>query len=74
MDGIRTAVIGIGNMGSAHAACLYEGKIPGLKLAAVCDGYSLPAHEYAFDINKNHWTWQCTIIGPLQWDEVVTSG
>ncbi len=37
MDGIRTAVIGIGNMGSAHAACLYEGKIPGLKLAAVCD-------------------------------------
>ena len=44
------------------------------KLAAVCDGYSLPAHEYAFDINKNHWTWQCTIIGPLQWDEVVTSG
>ena len=44
------------------------------KLAAVTDGYSLPAHEFAFDIGKNHWTWQCTIIGPLQWDEVVTGG
>lgn len=43
------------------------------KLAAVCDGYSLPAHEYAYDINKNHWTWQCSMIGPLQW-EVVTDG
>ena len=44
------------------------------KLAAVCDGYSLPAHEYAYDINKNHWTWQCSMIGPLQWEEVVTNG
>ena len=43
------------------------------KLAAVCDGYSLPAHEYAYDIDKNHWTWQCSMIGPLQW-EVVTDG
>ena len=37
MDVIRTAVIGIGNMGSAHARCLYSGAIPGMKLAAVCD-------------------------------------
>ena len=44
------------------------------KLAAVCDGYSLPAHEYAYDIDKNHWTWQCSMIGPLQWEEVVTNG
>ena len=44
------------------------------KLAAVCDGYSLPAHEYAYDIDKNHWTWQCSMIGPLQWEEVVTDG
>lgn len=44
------------------------------KLAAACDGYSLPVHEYLFDINKNHWQWSCTIIGPLQWDEVVTGG
>ena len=37
MDVIRTAVIGIGNMGSAHARCIYSGAIPGMKLAAVCD-------------------------------------
>jgi hypothetical protein len=43
------------------------------KLAAVCDGYSLPAHEYAYDIDKNHWTWQCSMIGPPQ-REVVTDG
>lgn len=44
------------------------------KLSTACDGYSLPAHEFAYDIGKNHWTWNCQIIGPLQWDEVVTSG
>ena len=37
MKNIRTAVIGIGNMGTAHATCLYEGKIEGMELAAVCD-------------------------------------
>ena len=37
MDVIRTAVIGIGNMGSAHARCIYSGAIPGMQLAAVCD-------------------------------------
>lgn len=37
MDSIRTAVIGIGNMGTAHATCLYEGRIEGMRLAAVCD-------------------------------------
>ena len=44
------------------------------KLGDACDGFTLPAHEYAYDIDKNHWTWQCTIIGPLQWEEVVTNG
>ena len=44
------------------------------KLADVCDGYNLPAHEFLFDIGKNHWTWNCQIIGPLQWDEVITNG
>lgn len=37
MNKVRVAVIGIGNMGTAHAACLYEGKIDGMELAAVCD-------------------------------------
>lgn len=39
------------------------------KLSEATDGYSLPAHEFAFDIGKNHWTWQCVIYGPLQWEE-----
>ena len=37
MNEIRTAVIGIGNMGSAHARCLAEGRVPGLRLTRVCD-------------------------------------
>ncbi len=37
MKELRTAVIGIGNMGSAHAACIASGQIRGMTLAAVCD-------------------------------------
>lgn len=37
MNPIRTAVIGIGNMGTAHAACLAQGEVEGLVLTAVCD-------------------------------------
>ena len=37
MEQLRTAVIGYGNMGSAHAACVAEGRIDGLRLTAVCD-------------------------------------
>ena len=43
------------------------------KLATATDWYSLIAHEYAYDINKTHWTWNAQVIGPLQ-REVVTSG
>ena len=34
---INVGVIGIGNMGSAHAACVASGKIKGMTLTAVCD-------------------------------------
>ena len=34
---LRAAVIGIGNMGSAHAHCIYSGAISGMRLSAVCD-------------------------------------
>ena len=34
---LRTAVIGIGNMGSAHARCIFSGGVSGMRLAAVCD-------------------------------------
>ena len=33
----RAAVIGIGNMGSAHARCIHSGAIRGMRLTAVCD-------------------------------------
>ena len=39
-DIVKVAVIGIGNMGSAHAACIASGKIDGMRLAAVCDNIS----------------------------------
>ena len=34
---LRVAVVGIGNMGSAHAMCIASGKIAGMHLSAVCD-------------------------------------
>ena len=34
---IRAGVIGIGNMGSAHAKCIFSGTIEEMCLAAVCD-------------------------------------
>lgn len=44
------------------------------KLATSTDWYSLVSHEYAYDINKTHWTWSANVIGPLQRTEVVTNG
>ncbi len=37
METLKTAVIGIGNIGSVHANCIYGGEIEGLTLVAVCD-------------------------------------
>lgn len=37
MESIRIGVIGIGNMGSAHAMQIYQEKISGMELTAVCD-------------------------------------
>lgn len=37
MKHINAAVIGIGNMGSAHAACIAGNQIKGMSLTAVCD-------------------------------------
>jgi len=34
---VRVGIVGIGNMGSAHAACISSRKIQGMTLAAVCD-------------------------------------
>lgn len=37
MDKVRVGVVGIGNMGSAHAVYLFENQIENGELAAVCD-------------------------------------
>ena len=37
MENVRIGIIGIGNMGSAHMACISEGRIQGLVLGALCD-------------------------------------
>lgn len=37
MNKVRIGIIGIGNMGSAHANYLIRGEVPGAELAAVCD-------------------------------------
>ena len=37
MNEVRIGVIGIGNMGTAHAAHIQKGLVNGLKLTAVCD-------------------------------------
>lgn len=34
---VRVGVIGVGNMGSAHAAAIFHHKVSGLQLAGVCD-------------------------------------
>ena len=47
MDNFRVAVIGIGNMGSAHAACIANGEIAGMQLTAVCDVIEQRAINFA---------------------------
>ena len=34
---VRAGIIGIGNIGSAHAACIYGGQVEGMVLSALCD-------------------------------------
>lgn len=34
---VRLGIVGIGNMGSAHAKTVYDGKAEGLRLCAICD-------------------------------------
>ncbi|HOB19203.1 MAG TPA: Gfo/Idh/MocA family oxidoreductase, partial [Candidatus Atribacteria bacterium] len=37
MDKVRIGIIGIGSMGSMHAAYISKGDIPNAELTAVCD-------------------------------------
>ena len=63
---IRIAVIGVGNMGSAHAQCIFSGQVEGLTLAAVCD------------IQESRLAW-CKERFPdvprfVDWHELIASG
>ena len=49
METVRIGIIGIGNIGSAHAAGIYHGDIPGLTLAALCDKDESRAEELRRD-------------------------
>ena len=44
MQPIRVGVVGVGNMGSAHAKNIFDGKVSGLTLAAVCDIEPIKLH------------------------------
>ena len=37
MDTLKIGIIGIGNMGSAHAHCIMNGDVENLELFSVCD-------------------------------------
>ena len=37
MEIVRAGVIGIGNMGSAHALKIFQKQVEGMQLTAVCD-------------------------------------
>lgn len=37
MNSINVGVVGVGNMGSAHAANIYKGLVPGMTLKCICD-------------------------------------
>ena len=37
MDKLRLGVIGYGNMGNRHVACVVDGKVPNMVMGAVCD-------------------------------------
>ncbi|MGM9682985.1 MAG: Gfo/Idh/MocA family oxidoreductase, partial [Eubacteriales bacterium] len=47
MQTVRTAVVGVGNMGAAHADAIFRGEIKGMTLAAVCDNNSEKLRSFA---------------------------
>lgn len=47
---VRFGIIGMGNMGSSHAKNILAGKVPGLKLAGICDSNPEKLKGYAEDL------------------------
>ena len=57
MDNVRIGIVGLGNMGKAHLANIRGGKVPGLRVTALCESVgtlpSLIEGEQAFtDVNN----------------------
>lgn len=51
MNTVKLGIIGVGNMGTAHAKNILAGKVPGLELAALCDHKPERLEDFA-DIAK----------------------
>ena len=63
---VKVGVIGIGNMGSAHASCVAAGEIKGMELIAVCDIAEdrLEKCEKAFPNVARYTDWQEMLKNP----------
>ena len=74
MENLKIGVIGIGNIGTAHARCLYDGKIKGASLSAVCD-ISKDRVDYCKDVfdNINVFTSYKDLIDSHTADAVIVS-
>lgn len=66
MKKLNVGIIGIGNMGSAHASTIGEGKIEGMHLAAVCD---IEPERVKLCIERNP-----GIKGYNDWHQLVNDG
>ena len=72
MEHINVAVIGIGNMGSAHAACIAEDKINGMSLTAVCDISEKKLKKFSEKYpNIKHYTSYEELLGDKICDSVI---
>lgn len=44
MENVRLGIVGLGNMGKAHLNNIRSGKVPGLRVTAMCESFGvLPA-------------------------------
>ncbi len=55
MRAVNTLIIGVGNMGSAHAACIGQGKIKNMHLYALCDIDSERLQNYSDVVLYTDW-------------------
>ena len=49
---VKLGIIGIGNMGSGHAANIMKGNCPELELVAIAEVGVVDGHANMFDLNR----------------------